>query len=285
MVETLESGQFDQLGASVFVRGHLRRYGELLGENGDALVAQWAQLDPVRQAMPDLTRVPQAPRPPDTARIWRLTALASGVAVFGIVTWWVLQRPAPPGVDTAMVTVPPPAPQPAAIETRLESVAAAPSPPEAMSVALPVAAVAPVATLASGAAPASSTASKPAPKAVQKTVASNVPGSATAGTSPTITTMAVAANSSAKVLISLSEECWVEVHDFTDKRLYTGLAPAGRRIALAGAAPLRVLLGRDGAARLEVNGRPVTPPKAVRPGQTSLFTVTADGTTALVRRD
>ena len=94
-----------------------------------------------------------------------------------------------------------------------------------------------------------------------------------------------AASAAARLRISLSQECWVEVYDAADKRLYADRAPAGKRIDLSGAAPLRVRLGRDGAAQLQVNDRAVTPPTAAKRGQTALFTVTADGATALVQRD
>lgn len=328
VIEALESGHFEQLGASVFVRGHLRRYGDLLGQRGDALVEQWAQIEPPRVA-PDLTRVPQAPRPPDTTRLWQLGALAAGVTVFAILTWWILQRPSLPPVMGPEVAVAPPAVPAAAGQTAVEALPvpvaqeerppadvpapvnpepvarvvppkvapvstptaasstkpnpanAVPQPPAARSTAPTVAAIKtpPVATARPAAAVAPA-APAPAPKAAKTPAAATGPAAATPASVPQ-----PAASAAARLQISLSQECWVEVYDAADKRLYADLAPAGKRIALSGAAPLRVRLGREGVAQLQVNDRAVTPPTAAKRGQTALFTITADGATALVKRD
>jgi cytoskeletal protein RodZ len=58
VVESLESERFDALGAVVFVRGHLRRYAELIGESASPML----DLLPggANPAMPDLTRLPKA---------------------------------------------------------------------------------------------------------------------------------------------------------------------------------------------------------------------------------
>lgn len=90
MVEALESGQFAALGAPVFVRGHLGRYAELLGESQDALQARYAALQEA-SVSPDLTAVPHLPanvssRP--RAR-WPLVLLALALAVAAAV-WWAM---------------------------------------------------------------------------------------------------------------------------------------------------------------------------------------------------
>jgi cytoskeleton protein RodZ len=167
----------------------------------------------------------------------------------------------------------------------------------AAAVARPIAATVAGATVA-GAKPASVT-TRPAPVVVApapaaavakpaKAPAATTGAAATAGPAATTaqsTRPAPAANAPARLRISISQDCWVEVYDATDKRLYVDLAPAGKRIEVTGAAPLRVRLGREGVAQLQVNDRAVTPPTAARRGQTALFTVTAEGATELVKRD
>ena len=91
MIEALESGRFAALGAPVFVRGHLRRYAELLGEPDAALQARYAALQEASIA-PDLTQVPTSIVPvlPSATRRWPLVLLAS-LLVLAIAIWWALR--------------------------------------------------------------------------------------------------------------------------------------------------------------------------------------------------
>jgi len=88
--EALEAEDFAALRAAVYVRGHLRRYAELIGEQPAELQGLYSAATPA----PDLTRIPH-PIPP--ARSSRLVALALlilvGIAVVGVV-WWLLTLPA-----------------------------------------------------------------------------------------------------------------------------------------------------------------------------------------------
>jgi cytoskeleton protein RodZ len=91
IIEALESGRFSALGAPVFVRGHLRRYAEMLGEPEAPLQARYAALQEASIA-PDLTQVPSrvAPVVPRETRRWPLVLVAS-LLVLGIVIWWALR--------------------------------------------------------------------------------------------------------------------------------------------------------------------------------------------------
>src|SRR4029079_14081613 len=56
VIEALEADRFAEIGASVYVRGHLRRYADFVGEPGAELVQAYT----ARQAQPpppDLTQV------------------------------------------------------------------------------------------------------------------------------------------------------------------------------------------------------------------------------------
>jgi cytoskeleton protein RodZ len=77
---------------------------------------------------------------------------------------------------------------------------------------------------------------------------------------------------------SFSEACWVDITDAAGKRLYYGLVPAGGRVSLAGVAPLRVLIGVQSAARLDVAGRSLVLPPAAPGVRSTRFQVAADGT-------
>jgi cytoskeleton protein RodZ len=92
ILEALEAEDFGALGAAVYVRGHLRRYADLVGEAPAELQGLYSAAAPAPG--PDLTRIPH-PAPP--ARSSRLVALALlvlvGIAVVGVV-WWLLTLPA-----------------------------------------------------------------------------------------------------------------------------------------------------------------------------------------------
>src|SRR4249920_1159914 len=57
VIEALEADRFADLGASVYVRGHLRRYGDFVGEAGTELVGLYAARDArAHPPPPDLTQ-------------------------------------------------------------------------------------------------------------------------------------------------------------------------------------------------------------------------------------
>jgi cytoskeleton protein RodZ len=86
ILEALEAENFAALGADVYVRGHLRRYAEALGESAPQLQQLYAgaALAPV----PDLTRIPRGDRG-DRSSSLLLPALllVVGIALFGVF-WW-----------------------------------------------------------------------------------------------------------------------------------------------------------------------------------------------------
>jgi len=90
VLEALEAENFAALGADVFVRGHLRRYAEAVGESA----AQLQELYSTGAAVvPDLTRIARADT---TARPSALPMpallLVVGVALVGAL-WWFLSLP------------------------------------------------------------------------------------------------------------------------------------------------------------------------------------------------
>jgi cytoskeleton protein RodZ len=90
-LEALEAEDFAALGADVYVRGHLRRYAELIGESPAELQELYASSR--QAARPDLTRIPRSEPGSDAARLV-LPALL-GLAGFALVVllWWVLTMP------------------------------------------------------------------------------------------------------------------------------------------------------------------------------------------------
>ena len=91
IVQALEAENFTALGADVYVRGHLRRYAEAVGESPTQLQQLYA--DSRHVSPPDLTRIPR--REPEKSSSWLLlpaVLLVVGVAMAGLL-WWLLTLP------------------------------------------------------------------------------------------------------------------------------------------------------------------------------------------------
>jgi cytoskeleton protein RodZ len=125
VLEALEAEKFENLGAPVFARGHLRRYAELIGEQATQLQGLYNE-STRPPPLPDLTRAPKVRRRRDSQRL-----VAPGIA--GLIAiaiaggvWIVLQvlnRDAPETATTELIVPPTAAPDSA------EPLPVAPPPP------------------------------------------------------------------------------------------------------------------------------------------------------------
>lgn len=210
LLESLEAEDFGALGAPVYVRGHLRRYADLIGESP----AQLQQLydETTHVAAPDLTRIVRGKPEGDAARLMVPALLILvGFALAGVL-WWVLTLQ---GAKSQPVRA-------------LNSVAAD---------------VHAAATLAAGE-PAGSAAAAPA-----------VTPAPTEGS--TVAAPTASAPGQAQLALKFSAPSWVEVYDAGGRRLLHGVEAADSARTLAGAAPLRVVLGNAPGVALQVNGQAV----------------------------
>jgi cytoskeleton protein RodZ len=259
IIDALENERWAELGAPVFSRGHLRRYAEFLGVPADPLLEQWNAEQGASTVLPDLSRVPQAPRPLDTQRWGRRLAMLAGAFVIALAAWWILQGAEMRPAATPAVTM-------AAAEASVTTPSA--QTPSTETPSVPV--VPEVSAVPDLSAPADIAADLTAPNAP-------VPDTA----APVVATPAVAAPSvpgdGVAVVFTASEPCWAEVVDATGaRRLYAMLQP-GQRVSVQGAPPLRVLLGRGDATALEISGSAaVIPADAVR-NSVARFEIAASG--------
>jgi cytoskeleton protein RodZ len=91
VLEALEAENFALLGADVYIRGHLRRYAEAVGESSAQLQELYSGLSAT--AIPDLTRIPRA-EPVSRPSPLMLPALLLVMSVaLGGVLWWVIKLP------------------------------------------------------------------------------------------------------------------------------------------------------------------------------------------------
>jgi cytoskeleton protein RodZ len=127
VLEGLEVGNFEPLGAAVYVRGHLRRYAELIGESPAELLDLYVNAAPA--VHPDLTRIARGEHPPQSARLL-LPALLGVVALaLAGLLWWLLNLPhaKPQGLAPVAAAVPSAAPGEAPAEAASEAAPAAPA--------------------------------------------------------------------------------------------------------------------------------------------------------------
>lgn len=231
-VEALEAEEFAVLGAPVYVRGHLRRYAELVNAPADALVERYAasvevvpppELQPMRHA--------EAIRPSRQLAGPVIAAIVAAAVIAGI--WLALKGL--PSASLPRESSPPAATSPAPVEVPAAD-------PGTTAVPAPVALAA--ATDGEAQAPATST------------------GAAT------------------RVRIAYTAECWTEIHDARNQRLYYGLGQPDGIVAVQGTAPLRVLFGFADAVTVEIDGRVVAIPAEARTGRRANFVITSGGTLA-----
>jgi len=225
VIEALEAERFAALGAAVFVRGHIRRYAELVREPAAELQGLYAASSHA-SVPPDITRVPRGDSM--KAPISRLIpgiAIVVAVALIGSI-WWVVNdlSRAPEKLAQQPQALPPMAPA---------AGAAAPAPPPAPVPAAAAARIVPAAA--------------PTTAAAGPTAAS---AAALGGGRPT------------EVRLRFNADSWVEIYDARGERLFYDIGAAGSERTVSGAAPLKVVLGNAPAVALEVNGHPVTLPEA-----------------------
>jgi cytoskeleton protein RodZ len=138
VLESLEADNFAPLGADVYVRGHLRRYAELIGESPHELQDLYARTGPVVQ--PDLTRIARGERPPDSARFMMPALLTIVALTLAGILWWALTLP-----KAKPHALPPPPLESPAAATDAADAAATSLPPVAMATPVPSPPPAPVA--------------------------------------------------------------------------------------------------------------------------------------------
>ncbi len=247
VLEALEAERFDLLGATVFARGHLRRYAELVGEKGSELLDLYSE--GTQLAAPDLTRLPKVGRQTDPRKlVVPGLAVLIGFALIGAV--WVVLR----GLHGAgsAGSVPSVAKGSAPISEDRAATAGAAAPP---AISAPV--------MANRTTPSTPNA-QPLPEHAASAASTTTP----AGTARPRTV---------DVTLHFSSDSWVEVYDAKGERLFYDVGSADTSRSLTGEPPLRVVLGNAPGVSLEVNGRAApVPPSAVR-NDAAQFVITRSG--------
>ncbi len=255
VIEALEADRFTELGASVYVRGHLRRYGDFVGEQGMEMVTAYSARSEARPAPPDLTQVPHAERRSDPRRLVTPLVGLGCALVLAIAIWWVLagsRSGASATTDAAPANGGNP---PAAAST--PDLTTPPATPAAMHMAEAAPASAPT--------PAAAVPDANAARRETSPDASQTPARVT------------------RLTLELSGESWVEVYDARGERLFYDVASAGSVQRMEGRPPLRVVLGNAAGVSVQVDGQSRDIPSGAVSGEGARFVVNRSGSLSRAR--
>jgi cytoskeleton protein RodZ len=122
IIEALEAGRFDSLGAPVYARGHLRKYAELLGLDAEQTLAA---IEPELAQPPALVRIAPARRSRPEVPVKVIGALVIGALIAGT-AWWALSGRDQGGRDSSPAPVVPDQPAVDIVSEPVTPAAAAP---------------------------------------------------------------------------------------------------------------------------------------------------------------
>jgi len=293
ILEWLEADRFDLLGASVYVRGHIKRYAELVRESSAELQALYVASSGTQGGLPDLTRIARAERTNNPRKLIVPTLVGLiGIALASAV--WVVLRNV--GVETDLQSRTARSPKDrgaggdgsagdgyrdgAGERERFGAFDAAPTDSDGADDGARTtgsrdgaagreagAGARSGATSPGGAAGAS----RPTASASQY-LASGAAVSANAGSGAP-----VAAGPNKKLTLRFSADSWVEVYDASGKRLFFGMGTANTVRTMTGESPLRVVLGNAAGVSVEIDGRAESIPVNLRRKDTALFGISGNG--------
>jgi cytoskeleton protein RodZ len=251
VIEALEADRFADLGASVYVRGHLKRYADFVGEPGAQMVESYLSSREARPPPPDLTQIPQAEHRSDPRRLVTPLVGLSCVAVLLLAIWWILA-----GSKTAPDK---PAQSSAAVPVEVPGPVVLPAPGTAE----------PAAGTPAGTAAAGGAAATPAaiPAANPAALGKREPGTETTPAPPRET----------RLKLELTNDSWVEIYDSRGERLFYDVASAGSVQSVSGRGPLRVVLGNAAGVTVEVDGQSRNIPATAAEGEGARFVVNRSG--------
>jgi cytoskeleton protein RodZ len=278
-VVAMERGDFAALGAPVFARGHLRRYGTLLGVPEEALLDSYeqARTHPEQPSLVPHSRIDMAPVRNRPAWPWAVGGTVAFLLVGGLIGYlsefgprlpagvaaWFDRGSTGAEVDSAVADPrQPPTGVSGSPDDRVggESLAASTGSPGIDLPAMgdvPSIGPAPVAPPPGAAAPVSD-------------VAGPAAGTATTTAAPPAGQLAVS--------LAFAADSWAEIYDGTGQTVLYDLGRAGTERALTAAAPISVTIGNAPGVTLAVNGRRVALPPRPSGGTVARFTIAADGT-------
>jgi cytoskeleton protein RodZ len=267
IIDALEAEDYLRIGPSVYAKGHLKRYAELLGLPAAEIMAGYESRAQAPKAPPSQPATVRLRTDAQAAAHWPWPRIA-GVAVLGLliagVVWWKPWHPH--GTGPARAETPQANPNAATADSATPAAGAA----AASATELPsTPADSPSTAVAAAAVMTRATVPSPVPPASAAPAAAPEPDAA-------------AGAGRARLRLSFSADSWVDVHDAAGRRAFAGNGRANSVKTIAGIAPMRVYLGFASGVQLEINNRAVAIGPQFLAGDVAHFEAGADG---VLRRD
>ena len=279
IVDALEAEDYPRIGPSVYVKGHLKRYAELLALPAAEIMAGYesrAQTPMPPATQPSNVRLRTGAQAADNFP-WTLIGSVAVLALLVVgVFWWKPWHQRESGRPAAETLAANPAATAAADATLSAGSAASGGGPSAApsnaQAGMPSTGAEPSAALSRAPAGASSSEVSPA----------HVTAATAAPAAPPEQPDAAAGAGRARLRLSFSADSWVDVHDAEGRRAFAGQGRANSVKTIAGSAPMRVYLGFASGVQLEINNRAVAIGPQFLAGDVARFEAGADG---ILRRD
>ena len=259
VIEALEAGDYQRIGPEVYAKGHLRKYSSLLGVSAapPSADAPPPAPSPAIRYPPPIVRL-DAPK--DGHAAWpRIGAVAAVVILAGGGVWW---RESRQGISAPTPARQPPPPVLAPADTSTDH--ATPVADDPADSAYEAAAPAPGSEPTPEAAAMPAILTRPAP-----TPAAPAAAAASAELTPGV--------GKARLRLSFSADSWVDIRDYSGKRIFAGNGRANTVKTVAGAAPFRVYLRSASGVQLQLNDRAVAISRQFISGDEARFEAGADG--------
>jgi cytoskeleton protein RodZ len=255
VILSLEAGDYEALGAPVFVRGHLRSYARLVGLPEEVVVEGYKTYVPEPEEFRTLSAhtivKPGASLP--SFVLWAMLLLLLLIAAGYLLL----------GDDGATSSI-------SSADSQVETFAEPQIIEEvvAPSVAAPKESKSDVKAAGTDKPPAFSAPDRSAFEVEEEPLVNEEP--------EVIEQPVVVEAATASLLLQFSEECWVEISDSRRRILY-GLEKPGSEVELTGTPPFKLFIGNVAAVKIEVAGRPFSIPKSgLRGNNTARFSLTKD---------
>jgi cytoskeleton protein RodZ len=251
VIDALEGDDYARIGPSVYGKGHLKRYAQMLGLPVNDILAAYEgrSAAPVAAAGAQASTLRMRASDSDDQELpWPLIGGAAALVLVlaaGVFWWkpWNTRGSAPP-------------------------TAAAPAPVDGGdAVGTP--------SSAAGEPSSGATADQPSADAVTANATGVAVNTAGDGDAPQ-------GAGKARLRLSFSADSWVDVHDAAGRRLFAGSGRANSVKTIVGDAPLKVYLGFASGVQVEVNSRVVAIGQQFVTGDVAHFDAGADG---VLRRD
>ncbi len=258
ILEALEENRFKDVGAPVFVKGHLRKYAVEVGLEEQAIMEAYYRAEDTPEMPRLVTDTFSRPVGSQRARLpVILVSVVLALLILVVLAMWLRKGGFGLQFDSSHSETPP------VSVGELSRVDAEP---------VPIPAARPTAASATEAADLSVS-----DIAITQSVEQS-PGTRSIDPQPAVDDEPVAVPLPADdgrrlVSIEFRNDSWVEIYDAGNRRLFFDLARAGTTRSVSGEPPLQVLLGDSEGARVRVDGEVWPIPAEARRGKTARFTV------------